>query len=159
MFKTLIPFLPSVCRHSPFRQHKTKDKHEIDRLTLTYVSMIENGVFLLRETLRPLGNCKRLLKTFMYGLANIIIIRLVGRRISRNVFWRNEVTTRRSPQQRCPQQTWVQRLRVSLPFSFFNLLSLRNRYRSIFEKALNECSGVRKIWSLENRKTPKRERH
>lgn len=27
-------------RHSPFRQHKTKDKHEIDRLTLTYVSMI-----------------------------------------------------------------------------------------------------------------------
>ena len=27
-------FLP---RHSPFRQHKTKDKHEIDRMTLTMV--------------------------------------------------------------------------------------------------------------------------
>lgn len=29
-------FLP---RHSPFRQHKTKDKHEIDRMTLTMVSV------------------------------------------------------------------------------------------------------------------------
>ena len=27
-----------VDRHSPFRQHKTKDKHEIDRMTLTMVS-------------------------------------------------------------------------------------------------------------------------
>ncbi|KAG9353554.1 hypothetical protein JZ751_011672 [Albula glossodonta] len=25
----------SLHRHSPFRQHKTKDKHEIDRMTLT----------------------------------------------------------------------------------------------------------------------------
>lgn len=32
----LCPFLP---RHSPFRQHKTKDKHEIDRMTLTMVSV------------------------------------------------------------------------------------------------------------------------
>lgn len=31
----LWPLLP---RHSPFRQHKTKDKHEIDRMTLTMVS-------------------------------------------------------------------------------------------------------------------------
>lgn len=30
----LCPFAP---RHSPFRQHKTKDKHEIDRMTLTMV--------------------------------------------------------------------------------------------------------------------------
>ena len=29
---------PCGCRHSPFRQHKTKDKHEIDRMTLTMVS-------------------------------------------------------------------------------------------------------------------------
>lgn len=26
-------------RHSPFRQHKTKDKHEIDRMTMTMVSI------------------------------------------------------------------------------------------------------------------------
>lgn len=26
--------------HSPFRQHKTKDKHEIDRMTLTMVSSL-----------------------------------------------------------------------------------------------------------------------
>lgn len=26
--------------HSPFRQHKTKDKHEIDRMTLTMVYII-----------------------------------------------------------------------------------------------------------------------
>lgn len=26
--------------HSPFRQHKTKDKHEIDRMTLTMVNLI-----------------------------------------------------------------------------------------------------------------------
>lgn len=32
----LWPLLP---RHSPFRQHKTKDKHEIDRMTLTMVSV------------------------------------------------------------------------------------------------------------------------
>lgn len=25
--------------HSPFRQHKTRDKHEIDRMTLTMVSL------------------------------------------------------------------------------------------------------------------------
>lgn len=25
--------------HSPFRQHKTKDKHEIDRMTLTMVGV------------------------------------------------------------------------------------------------------------------------
>lgn len=24
--------------HSPFRQHKTRDKHEIDRMTMTMVS-------------------------------------------------------------------------------------------------------------------------
>lgn len=29
---------PHDHRHSPFRQHKTKDKHEIDRMTLTMVS-------------------------------------------------------------------------------------------------------------------------
>lgn len=29
--------LSLLFRHSPFRQHKTKDKHEIDRMTLTMV--------------------------------------------------------------------------------------------------------------------------
>lgn len=29
--------LSPLFRHSPFRQHKTKDKHEIDRMTLTMV--------------------------------------------------------------------------------------------------------------------------
>lgn len=33
----MMPFY-SFCRHSPFRQHKTKDKHEIDRMTMTMVS-------------------------------------------------------------------------------------------------------------------------
>lgn len=28
--------------HSPFRQHKTKDKHEIDRMTLTMVGLYFN---------------------------------------------------------------------------------------------------------------------
>lgn len=28
------------CSHSPFRQHKTKDKHEIDRMTLTVVRIL-----------------------------------------------------------------------------------------------------------------------
>jgi len=27
--------------HSPFRQHKTKDKHEIDRMTLTVVRRLQ----------------------------------------------------------------------------------------------------------------------
>lgn len=34
---TAEPPLPLHHRHSPFRQHKTKDKHEIDRMTLTMV--------------------------------------------------------------------------------------------------------------------------
>ena len=28
------------CSHSPFRQHKTKDKHEIDKMTMTMVTSI-----------------------------------------------------------------------------------------------------------------------
>lgn len=36
---TAEPPLPPRCRHSPFRQHKTKDKHEIDRMTLTMVGV------------------------------------------------------------------------------------------------------------------------
>lgn len=35
--------------HSPFRQHKTKDKHEIDRMTLTMVyfstETLQNYIF------------------------------------------------------------------------------------------------------------------
>lgn len=33
--------------HSPFRQHKTKDKHEIDRMTLTMVSKIFSKIYIL----------------------------------------------------------------------------------------------------------------
>lgn len=32
-------------RHSPFRQHKTKDKHEIDRMTLTMVRPLCTSLF------------------------------------------------------------------------------------------------------------------
>lgn len=32
-----------ICSHSPFRQHKTKDKHEIDRMTLTVVRGLRMG--------------------------------------------------------------------------------------------------------------------
>lgn len=32
--------------HSPFRQHKTKDKHEIDRMTLTMVSIPVKMLFI-----------------------------------------------------------------------------------------------------------------
>lgn len=40
--------------HSPFRQHKTKDKHEIDRMTLTMVkinSLISNVQFHSKDTI------------------------------------------------------------------------------------------------------------
>lgn len=37
--------LLSCFRHSPFRQQKTKDKHEIDRMTMTMVSV---GIKLLQ---------------------------------------------------------------------------------------------------------------
>lgn len=39
--------LSLLFRHSPFRQHKTKDKHEIDRMTLTMVRQ----VYTLQSTL------------------------------------------------------------------------------------------------------------
>lgn len=32
--------------HSPFRQHKTKDKHEIDRMTLTMVYIYSNLIII-----------------------------------------------------------------------------------------------------------------
>ncbi len=32
--------------HSPFRQHKTKDKHEIDKMTMTMVNLIYKKKFL-----------------------------------------------------------------------------------------------------------------
>lgn len=41
--------LSSIHRHSPFRQHKTKDKHEIDRMTLTMVSHSPNRRFFFLE--------------------------------------------------------------------------------------------------------------
>ena len=34
-----------VYSHSPFRQHKTKDKHEIDRMTMTMVSSANSICF------------------------------------------------------------------------------------------------------------------
>jgi beta-adrenergic-receptor kinase len=39
--------------HSPFRQHKTKDKHEIDRMTLTMVGVVVLGT---RHTNPPGGS-------------------------------------------------------------------------------------------------------
>lgn len=36
--------------HSPFRQHKTKDKHEIDRMTLTMVYFTFNMFVLISIT-------------------------------------------------------------------------------------------------------------
>ena len=36
--------------HSPFRQHKTKDKHEIDRMTMTMVSDISVVAVQTRST-------------------------------------------------------------------------------------------------------------
>lgn len=42
--------------HSPFRQHKTKDKHEIDRMTLTMVNDVRTvDVFNLQ--LKYFGSC------------------------------------------------------------------------------------------------------
>ena len=39
IFLTLENYFNAIFRHSPFRQHKTKDKHEIDRMTMTMVSV------------------------------------------------------------------------------------------------------------------------
>ena len=37
--------------HSPFRQHKTKDKHEIDRMTLTMVYIIRGRILAVLASL------------------------------------------------------------------------------------------------------------
>lgn len=42
VFIELIRFLINSFRHSPFRQHKTKDKHEIDKMTMTMVNPKKN---------------------------------------------------------------------------------------------------------------------
>lgn len=49
--------------HSPFRQHKTKDKHEIDRMTLTMVSKSLN--FIISQILFLLFSNKCKSKHFM----------------------------------------------------------------------------------------------
>lgn len=63
--------------HSPFRQHKTKDKHEIDRMTLTMVCIIEkyfsilekniNGFFVLKNVELPESFSKEL-RSLLEGL-------------------------------------------------------------------------------------------
>ena len=42
--------------HSPFRQHKTKDKHEIDKMTMTMVrSMLTKDCSIDGRIFRPLN--------------------------------------------------------------------------------------------------------
>ena len=53
--------------HSPFRQHKTKDKHEIDRMTLTMnVELPDTFSLALRQLLEGLLQVRDNLHVVMY---------------------------------------------------------------------------------------------
>ena len=53
--------------HSPFRQHKTKDKHEIDRMTLTMnVELPDTFSLALRQLLEGLLQVRNNLRIVMY---------------------------------------------------------------------------------------------
>ena len=53
--------------HSPFRQHKTKDKHEIDRMTLTMnVELPDTFSLALRQLLEGLLQVRNNLQIIMY---------------------------------------------------------------------------------------------
>ena len=58
--------------HSPFRQHKTKDKHEIDRMTLTMnVELPDTFSLALRQLLEGLLQVRNNLQIVMYTEAYI----------------------------------------------------------------------------------------
>ena len=62
--------------HSPFRQHKTKDKHEIDRMTLTMnVELPDTFSLALRQLLEGLLQVRNNLRIVMYTEAYILIKR------------------------------------------------------------------------------------
>lgn len=70
--------------HSPFRQHKTKDKHEIDRMTLTMVCSFLNFKFICMHILdmfaeynyRYLRSLNHIYYIHMYTLNKLILARL-----------------------------------------------------------------------------------
>lgn len=51
--------------HSPFRQHKTKDKHEIDKMTLTMVSTRDAISFCLCHFLIEIDSYMLLIRSFV----------------------------------------------------------------------------------------------
>ena len=64
--------------HSPFRQHKTKDKHEIDRMTLTMnVELPDTFSLALRQLLEGLlqvgTNFIKYLRNFALGLRILLL--------------------------------------------------------------------------------------
>ena len=61
--------------HSPFRQHKTKDKHEIDRMTLTMnVELPDSFSNALKQLLEGLLQVRIHLSTIYFGEFNSINI-------------------------------------------------------------------------------------
>lgn len=53
--------------HSPFRQHKTKDKHEIDRMTLTMVCNFFLNSLLIVSAGNIILNCAKMSSSFLYS--------------------------------------------------------------------------------------------
>lgn len=53
--------------HSPFRQHKTKDKHEIDRMTLTMVCNFFFNSLLIVSAGNIILNCAKMSSSFLYS--------------------------------------------------------------------------------------------
>ena len=62
--------------HSPFRQHKTKDKHEIDRMTLTMnVELPDTFSIALRQLLEGLLQVRNLvLNKFLCSTSDKVMV-------------------------------------------------------------------------------------
>ena len=67
LYGSFLPVESTVVmyRHSPFRHHKTKDKHEIDRMTLNMVRL-SNRIYYFPAKLNNLLNVKHFFRVVVF---------------------------------------------------------------------------------------------
>ena len=74
--------------HSPFRQHKTKDKHEIDRMTLTMnVELPDTFSIALRQLLEGLLQVRNVVLNYFTQLVTELFYNLVAKPLTLHFYF------------------------------------------------------------------------
>lgn len=131
-------FFNSFHRHSPFRQHKTKDKHEIDRMTLTVVRPGLSDIPVFPELPFPLKNCNCSPRHLYFHMGELFPSPIRDKKAEHTtsireylfvlafptergapgfLFSRAEVPSGRAPAAGCEQEAWMPRKKVGVVFS------------------------------------------